>query len=148
VRVPLAALLLAATLALASWSEARTCRAAPRPIDAAARRIERSVTAATVLQLAASIALPVLLTQLGRPDLAVAAVSVTIGVLLLWLWARLRTAGHLLAGALLVIVPAALALFLSGDALTAASGLAVAAILTASALVGVRFLTTGEGSSW
>jgi hypothetical protein len=48
------------------------------------------------------------------------------------------------AGTLLVIVPGALALAMSSDGPTATSGLAVDAILAASAAVWVHSLTTGS----
>jgi len=67
-------------------------------------------------------------------------VSVTIGILLLWLRARLRTPGHLVAGVLLLAVPLGLALALAGNALTAATALAVAAVLVGSAVVGLGSL--------
>ena len=62
---------------------------------------------ATVAQLAASIALPFIFSALGRPDLAVTGIAITIGMLLLWLRARLASAGHLAAGVLLIAVPPA-----------------------------------------
>ena len=65
-------------------------------------------------------------------------------MLLLWLWSRLRTPGHLAAGILLIAVPGGLALALTGNTLTAAAGLATAAILTASAITGFRALGRGE----
>jgi hypothetical protein len=72
-----------------------------------------------------------------------AAIAVTIGILLLWLWARLATPGHLAAGVLLIVVPGSLAFALTGSALTAAAGLATAAILVGGALVGFRALASG-----
>src|SRR6266700_2700378 len=88
---------------------------------------------ATVAQLAASCALPFLVSALGRADLTITTIAVTIGILLLWLWARLATPGHLAAGVLLIVVPGGLA---------AAAGLTTAAILTGSALAGFRALTS------
>ena len=72
------------------------------------------------------------------------AIAVTIGILLLWLRAQLTTPGHLTAGILLITIPAALAIPLAGHTLTAAAGLTTGAILTASALVGFRGLTSGK----
>lgn len=139
-RVPIALALVAGAVAVGVWGEARTRGLAPRPTGAAARRLERAVTTATLVQLAASFALPVVVAALGRPDLIVGTVSVTIGILLLWLRSRLGTPGHLLAGVLLIVVPVGLAAALAGNALTAATGLATAAILLGSAVVGVRSL--------
>jgi len=139
-RVPIALALVAAAAAIGVWGEARTRGLAPRPAGAAARRLERAVTIATVAQLAASFGLPVVVAAFGRPDLIVGTVSVSIGILLLWLRARLGTPGHLVAGVLLIVVPVGLAAALAGNALTAATGLATAAILLGSAVVGVRSL--------
>jgi hypothetical protein len=139
-RLPIALALVAVAVAIGVWAQARTRGLAPRPAGAAARQLERAVTIATVMQLAASFGLPVVVAALGRPDLIVGTVSVTIGILLLWLRTKLGTAGHLVAGVLLIVVPVALAVALAGNALTAATGLATAAILLGSAVVGVRSL--------
>ena len=69
--------------------------------------------------------------------------AITIGILLLWLRATLATPGHLAAGILLIAVPGGLALALAGSSLTAATGLATAAILIASAVTGFRALASG-----
>lgn len=140
-RLPIALALVAGALALGVWGEASTRGLAPRPTGPAARQLERAVTIATVIQLAASFGLPIVVSALGRPDLIVGTVSVTIGILLLWLRAILRTPGHLAAGVLLVVVPVGLAVALSGNALTAATGLATGAILVGSAVVGMRSLS-------
>jgi hypothetical protein len=139
-RLPIALALVAAAVATGVWAEARTRGRAPRPTGPAARPLERAVTIATLVQLAASFALPLVVAVLGRPDLIVGTVSVTIGVLLLWLRASLGTPGHLVAGVLLIVVPVGLAAVLAGDALTAATGLATGVILLGSAIVGVRSL--------
>ena len=139
-RLPIALALAAGAIAVGVWGERATRGRAPRPTGPAARQLERAVTTATVLQLAASVGLPVLVAALGRPDLIVGTVSVTIGILLLWLHATLATPGHLLAGALLVAVPVTLAVALTGNALTAATGLATGLVLLGSAIVGIRSL--------
>lgn len=142
-RLPIALALAAGTAALAAWGTAATRGLAPRPSGPEARRLERAITTATIAQLAISCALPVIVSAAGRPDLTITTVAITIGILLLWLRARLATPGHLAAGILLIAVPGALAIFLASSALTAAAGLATAAILTASAITGFRALATG-----
>jgi hypothetical protein len=142
-RLPIALTLTAAAVALGIWGAVRTRGLAPRPRGPAARRLERAITIATVAQLAASCALPFLLSALGRADLTVTTIAVTIGILLLWLRARLATPGHLAAGILLIAVPGGLAFALTGSTLTAAAGLATAAILAGGALAGFRALTSG-----
>ena len=140
---PIAITLAAGTVAVGIWGAVTTRGLAPRPRGPAAHRLERAITIATVIQLAASFALPVIVSAAGRADLTVATVAVTIGILLLWLRARLDTPGHLIAGILLIAVPGALALTLTGDALTATAGLATAAILIGSAITGFHALASG-----
>jgi hypothetical protein len=142
-RLPVALTLAAAAVALGIWGAVTTRGLAPRPHGPAAHRLERAITIATVVQLAASCALPFLLSALGRADLTITTIAVTIGILLLWLWARLATPGHLAAGILLIAVPGGLALALTGSTLTAAAGLATAAILAGGSLAGFRALTSG-----
>jgi hypothetical protein len=142
-RLPLGLALAAGAAALAVWGTVVTRGLAPRPHGQAAHRLERAITIATAAQLAASCALPVIVSAAGRPDLTITTVAITIGILLLWLRARLATPGHLVAGILLITVPGGLALVLAGNALTAAAGLATAAILTASAVTGFRALAAG-----
>ena len=56
-----------------------TADRAPRPRSAEASRIERAITIATVIQLAASFALPATVAWLGRGDWVLPAVAITIG---------------------------------------------------------------------
>ncbi len=143
-RLPIAATLFAALAVLAVRGTIASRGLAPHPHGPAAHRLERAITTATVLQLAASCLLPILMSAYRRPDLTGTAIAVTIGLLLLWLRARLATPGHLAAGILLIAIPVALAVPLTGDTLTAAAGLATGAILTASAYVGLHALTSGR----
>lgn len=142
-RLPIAVTLATGAVAVGIWGAVTTRGLAPRPRGPAAHRLERAITIATVIQLAASCALPVIVSAAGRADLTVATVAVTIGMLLLWLWARLATPGHLTAGILLIAVPGSLAFFLTGGMLTATSGLATAAILIGSAITGFHALASG-----
>lgn len=139
-RLQVAVALAAGAVAVGVWGAAVTRGLAPRPHSPAARRLERAITIATVAQLAASCALPIIVSAAGRPDLTVTTIAVTIGMLLLWLWTTLRTPGHLTAGILLIVVPCGLALALADNALTAAAGFSTAIILTASAITGFRAL--------
>jgi hypothetical protein len=142
-RLPMALILAGATVALAVRGTAVTRGLAPRPRGPAASRLGRAITIATAAQLAASCALPVIVSAAGRPDLTITTVAITIGILLLWLRATLATPGHLIAGTLLIVVPGGLALVLAGNSLTATAGLATAAILIASAATGFRALASG-----
>ncbi len=142
-RLPIAITLAAAAIAVGIWGAVTTRGLAPRPRGPAAHRLERAITIATAAQLAASCALPVIVSAAGRADLTVPTIAITIGILLLWLRARLTTPGHLTAGILLITVPAALALTLTGNTLTATAGLATAAILIGSAITGFHALASG-----
>jgi hypothetical protein len=142
-QIPIAITLAAAAAALGVWGAVTTRGLAPRPRGPAANHLERAITIATAVQLAASCALPVIVSALGRPDLTVPTIAITIGILLLWLRARLTTPGHLAAGILLIAVPGALALTLTGNTLTATAGLATAAILVGDAIAGFHALTSG-----
>jgi hypothetical protein len=142
-RLPIAISLVAAAVTLGVGGARTTRGLAPRPRGPAAHRLEQAITIATVIQLAASCALPFLVSAAGHPDLTAPTIAITIGILLLWLRARLTTPGHLAAGVLLIVVPGALALTLTGNTLTAAAGLASAAILIGSGLTGFRALTSG-----
>ena len=144
-RLPIAIILATGVIAFGVWGEKRTRKLVAAPTGFAAKILERQITIATVLQLVASFILPEVVIMLGRPDLIVGSVSVSIGALLLWLYAKLRTSGHLLMGILLVIVPIGLAIFLNGNALTALSGLTVGVMLVISALIGLRSLIDGKG---
>lgn len=142
-QLPIAVTLVSGAVAIGIWGAVATRGLAPRPRGPAANSLGRAITIATVVQLAASCALPVIVSAAGRADLTVATVAVTIGILLLWLRARLATPGHLTAGILLIVVPGSLAFFLTGGMLTATSGLATAAILIGSAITGFHALASG-----
>jgi hypothetical protein len=58
---------------------------APRPRSPEGKRIERAVTIATVIEFAAAIALPVIVSGAGHSDWVLPSVAITIGPLLLWL---------------------------------------------------------------
>ena len=75
-RLPAALLLGSATAALAIWGTVVTRGLAPLPRGPAARRLGRAITIATVAQLAASCALPVIVAAADRPDLTVTTVAI------------------------------------------------------------------------
>src|SRR5689334_1204045 len=62
-----------------------TAGVAPRPSGPEARRIERSVTIATIVELVAAFVLPAVVTAAGRPGWVLPSIVITIGPLLLWL---------------------------------------------------------------
>ena len=117
-----------------------TAGTAPRPVGPQARRIGRSVTAATVIQLAASFVLPVIVTAASHPGWVLPSIVVTIGPLLLWLdhvvgIPRLRPVGWaMIAG------PVILAATMSGPALAVTTGIAAGVLLLGTAAAGFRDL--------
>jgi quercetin dioxygenase-like cupin family protein len=74
-----------AVIGVFSYAIKVTAGTAPRPAGPEARRIERSVTLATVIELAAAVVLPVIVIAAGRPDWVLLSVVIRIGPLLLWL---------------------------------------------------------------
>ena len=56
-----------------------------RPTGPEAKRIERSVTASTVIELVAAFVLPVIVIVAGHSDWVLPSIAITIGPLLLWL---------------------------------------------------------------
>ena len=66
-RLPIAIALAAAAAGAGIWGALATRGLAPQPRGQAAARLGRAITIATVAQLAASIALPFILSALGRP---------------------------------------------------------------------------------
>ena len=74
-----------AVIGVFSYAIKVTAGLAPRPAGPQARRIERSVTIATVLELVAAFVLPVVVIAAGRSDWVLPSIVITIGPLLLWL---------------------------------------------------------------
>jgi hypothetical protein len=113
-----------------------------RPTGPAAKRIERSVTAATVIELIASFAFPFIVIATGHSDWVLPSIAITIGPLLLWLdhlvhIPRLRPVGWALT-----VGPIILVAVLSGSALAATTGLAAGVILLATATAGFHDLAS------
>jgi hypothetical protein len=114
-----------------------------RPTSPAAKRIERSISAATVIELLASFAsfaFPVIVIAAGRSDWVLPSIAITIGPLLLWLdhvvgIPRLRPVGWTLT-----VLPFLLVALLSGSALAATTGLGAGVLLLATAAAGFRDL--------
>ena len=83
-----------------------TAGTAPRPTGPDAKRIERAVTVATIVQLAASFAVPAIVAAAGHTTWTLPAVAVTIGPLLLWLDHRVDIPRYRPVGWALIIGPA------------------------------------------
>ena len=119
------------------WATAGT---APRPTGPEAKRIERDVTIATVIQLLASLLVPVLVIAAGHPNWVLPSIAITIGPLLLWLDRRLDVPRYRPVGAMLIVGPVLLIVLLSGVTLAAATGIGAGALLLATATAGFHDL--------
>jgi len=113
---------------------------APRPTSPEGRRIERDVTIATVVQLAASFAAPAIVVAAGHSDWLLPSIAITIGPLLLWLDHRVDIPRDRYAGWVLIAGPVVLVAVMSGTALAATTGLAAGAILLGTATAGFHDL--------
>jgi hypothetical protein len=117
-----------------------TAGTAPRPAGPQARRIERSVTLATIIELVAAFVLPVIVIAMGHSDWVLPSIVITIGPLLLWLdhlvhIPRYRPVGWaLIAGPVILVAP------MSGSALAVTTGLAAGVVLLGTAAAGFHDL--------
>jgi hypothetical protein len=86
----------------------------------------------------ASFALPAAVAAGGWPDLVLAAVVVSVGPLLLYLYGLLKVPRYLAIGVTLTVGPVLLAFLLHGAALTAVNGLGVGIVALATAALSLR----------
>jgi hypothetical protein len=117
-----------------------TAGIAPRPSGPQARRIERSVTIATIVELVAAFVLPAVVTAAGRPGWVLPSIVITIGPLLLWLDHVVSIPRYRLTGWALTVGPVLLVATLSGPALAITTGIAAGVLLLGTALAGFRDL--------
>ena len=87
---------------------------APRPRSPEGKRIERAVTIATVIEFAAAIVLPVIVSAAGHSDWVLPSIAITIGPLLLWLDHRVHIPRYRPVGWALTVGPVILVATLSG----------------------------------
>jgi mannose-6-phosphate isomerase-like protein (cupin superfamily) len=113
-----------------------TAGTAPRPHGPQASRIGRSVTVATVIELAAAFVLPIVVTVAGHPGWVLPSIVITIGPLLLWLDHLVHIPRYRLAGWALTAGPAILAATMSGPALAVTTGIAAGILLLGTAAAG------------
>jgi len=118
-------------------------RLAPRPSGVAARAIERRLTAATILQLVASCALPITISGLAGSRLVLPSIVITIGILLVWIHHEVDTPYQGIAGWLLIGL-AILSVLVGGSTQTAVVGLSAAAVLLSCAGGGLSWLRHGR----
>jgi hypothetical protein len=113
---------------------------APRPNGQEAKRIERAVTVATVVQLVASFVLPVVVIAAGHSDWVLPSIAITIGPLLLWLDRRVEIPRYRLVGWVLIVAPVILVAVMSGTPLVATTGIAAGLLLLGTAVAGFHDL--------
>ena len=113
---------------------------APRPTSPEGKRIERAVTIATVIEFAAAIILPVIVSSAGHSDWVLPSIAITIGPLLLWLDGRVNIPRYRPVGWALTVGPVILVVALSGTALVATTGIAAGVLLLGTAVAGFRDL--------
>ena len=117
-----------------------TAGVAARPTSPEARRIERAVTVATIVQLVASFAVPALVIATGHSDWVLPSIAITIGPLLLWLDHRVHIPRYRPVGWTLIVGPVILAIVMSGTALAATTGIAAGVLLLGTATAGFHDL--------
>ena len=117
-----------------------TAGTAPRPRGPQARRIERSVTVATIIELAAAFVLPVVVIAAGHPDWVLPSIVITIGPLLLWLDHLVHIPRYRPVGWALTVGPVILVATMSGPALAVTTGIAAGVLLLGTAAAGFHDL--------
>jgi len=127
-------------LGVAIYGVRSTVGVAPRPAGPRARRLERDITVATVVQLVASFAAPAGVVAAGRGEWVLPSIAVTIGPLLLWLDHRVGVRRYRLAGWALILGPALLVATVSGAALAASTGIGAGLLLLSVAAAGFHDL--------
>jgi hypothetical protein len=136
----LAAVSIAIVVAVVVYGIRTTAGVARRPVSPESKRIERAVTIATVVQLAASFAAPAIVIAAGHPDWVLPSIAITIGPLLLWLDQRVDVPRYRPAGWALIVGPLLLIATMTGAALVATTGIAAGAILLGIATAGFHDL--------
>jgi hypothetical protein len=124
-----------------------TAGTAPRPAGPEARRIERSVTLATVIELAAAFVLPVIVIGAGHSDWVLPSIVITIGPLLLWLDHLVHIPRYRVVGWTLTAGPVILVVTMSGSALAITTGIGAGVLLLGTAAAGFHDLAGIRRSS-
>ncbi len=117
-----------------------TAGTAPRPAGPSARRIERLVTIATVIELAAAFVLPVIVIAAGRSDWVLPSIVITIGPLLLYLDHLVHIPRYRIVGWALTAGPVILVATMSGKSLAVTTGFAAGVVLLGTAAAGFHDL--------
>ena len=128
-----------AVIGVVSYAIRVTAGLAP-PAGPEARRIERSVTIATVIELVAAFVLPVIVIAIGHSDWVLPSIVITIGPLLLWLDHLVHIRRYRPVGWALIIGPVILVATMSGSALAVTTGIAAGVVLLGTAAAGFHDL--------
>jgi hypothetical protein len=129
-----------AVIGVFSYAIRVTAGTAPRPAGPQARRIERSVTVATVIELVAAFVLPVIVIAAGHSDWVLPSIVITIGPLLLYLDHLVHIPRYRPVGWALIAGPIILVTVMSGTALAVTTGIAAGLILLGTAAAGFHDL--------
>jgi hypothetical protein len=129
-----------AVIGVFSYAIKVTAGTAPRPAGPQARRIELSVTVATVIELVAAFVLPVIVIGAGHSDWVLPSIVITIGPLLLWLDHLVHIPRYRVIGWALTVLPVVLVVTMSGSSLAVTTGLAAGVILLGTAAAGFHDL--------
>ena len=124
-----------------------TAGIAPRPAGREARRIERRVTIATILELVAAFVLPAIVIAAGHSDWVLPSIVITIGPLLLYLDHLVHIPRYRLVGWVMTAGPVVLVATMSGSALEVTTGIAAGVLLLATAAAGFHDLAGIRRSS-
>ncbi len=140
VRSPLAVASLVVTVAVLVYGIRVTVGTGPRLTTPEAKRIERSVTIATVIELVAAFVFPVIVSAAGHGDWVLPSIAITIGPLLLWLDHLVHIPRYRVVGWVLTVGPVLLVATMSGSSLAATTGIASGVLLLATAAAGFHDL--------
>jgi hypothetical protein len=119
-----------------------TAGAGSRPPGHEAKRIERSVTISTIIELVAAFVLPVIVIAAGHSDWVLPSIAITIGPLLLWLDHLVHIPRYRPVGWTLIVGPVILVATMSGTALVATTGIAAGILLLTTAAAGFHDLAS------
>jgi hypothetical protein len=129
-----------AVIGVLSYAIGMTAGTAPRPMSREGKRLERDITVATVIELVAAFALPVIASATGHSDWVLPSIAITIGPLLLYLDHRVHIPRYRPIGWLLTVGPVILVAAMSGTPLVATTGIASGVLLLGTAAAGFRDL--------
>jgi hypothetical protein len=129
-----------AVIGVFSYAIRVTAGTAPRPAGREARRIERLVTIATIIELAAAFVLPVIVIAAGHSDWVLPSIVITIGPLLLYLDHLVHIPRYRPIGWALTAGPVILVATMSGKSLAVTTGLAAGVVLLGTAAAGFHDL--------